>query len=354
MSVTSSISTSEQGVAVRSAMLRRRATVCLLGLFSIVIILVGTAVLIDNSVPHDVAPGWTQKELRRRLADVEPRDIVIIGDSRVGWGVADRLVTTLLEQRGYHCRVRNLGVAGGGAREVLLSLGQQLLTERQIDRGVLVFAFSPAFAYAFSNGLGNQRGRVLNSVETALDTFFETFLVAAPSRLFEDIKWLWHPRHISFWKSRQTFPEGFVNGRLAWSDGRPIDLDTYQIEEYREILGRITSHKAESEARGQAIVSSLLRFQMAGWEVRFIRMPVGSEMRKLESELVPEFGFAALRDRVRVPAVDYTIDLRTASLLTLDQSHLAPQSARAFANLLAADFVGSVCANMRDQSLGAK
>jgi hypothetical protein len=118
------------------------ATTCLLLL----------AKAIDKSVPRDVKPGWTPAELRERLSDVDVhKDVVVIGDSRVGWGIADKLVTRELHTRGLDTTVHNLGIAGGGFHKVMKRLKQF-----GASRAVLVVSYTPAFLYAFDAGPPNE------------------------------------------------------------------------------------------------------------------------------------------------------------------------------------------------------
>jgi hypothetical protein len=76
--------------------------------------------------------------------------------------------------------------------------------------------------------------------------------------------------------------------------------------------------------------------------VLLIRLPIGPRMVNLERSLVPEMSFEGTAASLQVPAVDYLRDPRAAALSTQDESHLAPDSARAFAKILADDLARRV------------
>jgi hypothetical protein len=54
---------------------------------------------VSSPVLDRVGPGWTASEYKNKLEAIHPdRDILFIGDSGVGWGIADAAVTRELRR----------------------------------------------------------------------------------------------------------------------------------------------------------------------------------------------------------------------------------------------------------------
>jgi hypothetical protein len=324
-SSTSNFSVALRSTAVRQLWLIAIVTVCLLTL----------AKAIDKSVPRDAIPGWTAAELEERLSGFDlQKDVAVIGDSRVGWGIAEKLVTHELRSRGVDTTVHNLGIAAGGFRKIM-----ERLQHLGPSSAVLVVSYTPAFLYAFDAGpLKEDRGRTRSEkwIERRINEVAQTYLPVSPSLFMDDIrKALVRPAGVIFWSSRTVYPEGFVGAVLSSSDGAPVNSAQYQFNYYSTVLHNIALHSNEANRAKQNFIATVGELRANGWRVMIIRLPIGDELLALEKAIPPQLQFEAIADALGVPFVDFTKGATT--LESADGSHLTPQSARRFAPMLASE-----------------
>ena len=274
-SFTSNSKTSLHLTAARQLLVVAVATAALLA--------VGQA--INEAVPHDVNPGWTPAELRDRLALVNwQKDVVVIGDSRVGWGIADKIVTQHLRTGGIDTTVHNLGIAAGGYRKIM-----KRLEHVGPSKALLVVSCTPAFLYAFDAGPDDNKDHVRseNFLEGRFNEFAKSYLSVSPSILLNDIKKLVHPTRTVFWAHRTVYPEGFVNAVLSSSDGTPVNSAQYQLNYYSEIFHNIEEHLEKARFAREDFLGTVGKLRSNGWQILLVRLPVGREMllRKMRCRL---------------------------------------------------------------------
>lgn len=301
---------------------------------------------IAGSERDRVVPGWTYDEFIRKVDIPRPaHDIIFVGDSRVGWGIADRLVTDDLREGGDHdAEARNLGLAATRLDVILEFVAHNLKTLR--TGGVLMLHYSPAGWFWWQNRIEPPRELMFrdsgNRVETTIDALFGEILTARPTDVQADLGNLYQrllhgpgPPTV-YWKSRTVFADGFVNATLAESDGKSIDPAAYELENYRE-----TYRQAPVDIEGQiARLDRITReFRASGWQVVMFRLPLGSQMLALEAGQDERLEPVPLSKELKIPFLDYAADPRTSGLKTQDQSHLTPESARMIAPILAQDIL---------------
>jgi hypothetical protein len=268
-------------------------------------------------------------------------DILIIGDSRVGWGVAEKLVTETLQSGPIlSSRAFNLGLAGGGASAILRYLRDHV-SQHPASHGMLVINYSPAFIYYFSNGVSEENSDSKdNGLKQTIKYLFSSIFTASIQSLPEDLELLTKETHKKYWASRTVFPDGFVNGQLLSSDGKPFDVAQYQLDYYASIiLGNSPAHLDEANRNRKSFIDLVEYFNARNWQVVLIRLPIGKRMRALESKLPEAFKPESLAADLKLTFIDYNQDPRTQNFETLDESHLTPHAARAFASILATDLM---------------
>jgi hypothetical protein len=289
---------------------------------------------IHRAAPHDVMPGWTQAEWSNRLAQVNlGKDVVVIGDSRVGWGVADKILTRQLRRAGINITAHNLGFAGAGFAKIM-----DRLKARGPSQGLLVIAYSPAFLYDFDGGpeleADTDRIRPENTRERGFDAFFQSRIPTSPSVLWSDLKSLLHPTHQPYWRRRTVYAEGFVNADMVWRDGTP---QQYQLDYYSRRIRAILDDLPKAAARRRQFVEAVRRLRSNGWHVITVRLPISPDLRKLEDTVPAELQLRRLATDCETAAVDYNDG--NVDLTTIDNSHLTPSSARQFTSILASDLL---------------
>ena len=277
-------------------------------------VILGGSLLVRAGIPVDTPPGWTFAEYDERIKSFDPGDVAIEGDSRIGWGVAEKIVSSRLPTG----KALNLGWPESGAATTI-----SMLEGRLIGRsGTLVVGFTPAHFYSFSSTPKPTSENVSGSLRW--------FIPPTPTTLFADLKWLVSGAPRLFWKGRTVDPDGFVTGQLAWTDGRPANLREIQEAGYRSIMQRILADSQNELRRRDKIVQELRIFTEKGWQVILLRPPVDSDIREIEGQLPDDLSMARVGELVGIVTIDHSSD----ALPTIDGSHLTPESARAFSRRL--------------------
>ncbi len=289
-------------------------------------------------------PGMTDVEFRWKLSrqSAEPR-VYVVGDSRVGWGLAEKRLNTALNSSGQTpLRAINAGLPATSVSSII-----QLLLKPQVTGGpaILILNYSPAGFYHF----GPRPARYAMDVK-AQDYLDEKIRATIKQYLFTfDQPWrdvarrlLWLqkfreiPRTVGF-TGRRVYEDGFVNGFLRHSDGSPVDPAGFQLDYYRSIVPQIEVELSNSLLRKAEIFSLVQQAHSMGWIVALVRLPVGARMREVEAALPLELQPETLAKQMNVPYVDYGATPDGQRLATQDESHLTPDSARAVALPLAND-----------------
>ncbi len=291
-----------------------------------------------------VVPGMTDVEFRWSLSrqSAEPR-VYVAGDSRVGWGVAEKRLNVALNPSGQTpLRAVNAGLPATSVSSII-----QLLLKPHVTRGpaILILNYSPAGFYHF----GPRPARYAMDVKSQ-DYFDEKIRALIKQYLYTfDQPWrhvagrLWWlkkrhdiPRTVGF-TGRRVYADGFVNGFLRYSDGSPVDPASFQLDYYGAIVPQIEAEMSSSLVRKAEIYSLVQQAQSMGWIVALVRLPVGVKMREVEAALPLELQPETLAKEMGIPYVDYGATPDGQRLATQDESHLTPDSARAAAMMLAND-----------------
>ena len=289
------------------------------------------------AVPQSIFPGWSSEEFETRVESIDPaRDCVFVGDSRVGWGVADKLVTAALyKYPNAPARALNLGMAASGIDDIL-----GYIRRRVRGKGaVMMINYSPAAFFWFSSTLEPPIKPTANAAleisdrHTLVDRYFNMAITTDLHKIPADVSTFIsamqgeHRPPKKYWESRTVFPEGFVNAHFVSEDGKPVDFAEYQLETYRD-----TFHAKQKPAALQNLANA---FRKDGWNVVMFRLPIGPRMQALEDTLPLDLKPASVAAAAGVPLIDFQTDPRTRKFQTQDQSHLTPASARAIAPFLA-------------------
>ncbi len=291
-----------------------------------------------------VVPGMTDVEFRWNLSrqSAGPR-VYVVGDSRVGWGVAEKRLNAALNAGGQTpLRAMNAGLPATSVSSII-----QLLLKPQVTKGpaILILNYSPAGFYHFAtrparDGMDVTSQDYLDEeIRAVIKQYLYTFdqpwrhLVG---RLFLLQKFRDLPRTVGF-VERRVYADGFINGFLRYNDGSPVEPASFQLDYYRSIVQQIENERSRSLARKAEVCSLVQQAHSMGWMVALVRLPVGAKMRELETALPLELQPETLAKEMGIPYVDYWATPDGQRLTTQDESHLTPDSARAAAPMLAKD-----------------
>jgi len=293
-----------------------------------------------------VAAGLTRVEFQWKVKRARDRDgvvLYVVGDSRVGWGFAERIFNREYASLAGSDRFVAVNV-GLAAANVPDNLEYILRLNAGRPPQAIVLNYSPAAFYLFLNDPGPPIPGL--KIQDVLDDRLDSHLA----------EWLWtrgrwHDTTAQIWGYLQTrrvagsvnfvhrtaFDDGFVNATLATNIGTPVDNAAFQLAFYRRMIAGLSADAANARKR-RARVSEIVRSGRAlGWRVVLVRLPLGAAVREVEAGLPQDLQADALAKALDVPFVDYATDPRTAAFDTLDGSHLTPEAARAFAPIMAGD-----------------
>lgn len=286
-----------------------------------------------------VIPGKTELELQWKIKQARSdKAIYFIGDSRVDWGVADKLITQQFREKyGIDVHAVNAGLSAGSVSKI-----SEFILDNHPHQmpGMMVINYSPTGFCYFEESPGQAipnlkrqdffDHRIANRLVEWLFTYGRT-----PVYLYKHFKYYAKEGYTKRfgWLSRTLFPEGFINAVGGFNDGSPRipDMSYYHI--VFDIIGKNPQYYNMKKNEVKQVVQHA---QILGWQVVLIRLPIGDKMLKLEYTL-PEFLYPEkIATEMFVPFIDYEANPGTANLPS-DESHLKPDSARKIASILAED-----------------
>jgi hypothetical protein len=273
-------------------------------------------------------PGWMLSEYLDRLDSIDPnKDIVFVGDSRVGWGVADIAISKDMVRTGSDAKAVNLGLPAASIEIVL----RDLLSRYPSASGRILINFSPAAFYTFVAAERKYPSNLQQRIDQHIADWYSRNFASA-HRSLRDL--LHKSAPVEDWDRRIVYPEGFVNARLHSINGKEFDAASFQLDYYRKEYAGLAASLSTATQRLLMISDLVRRLEAAGWNVEMIRLPIGARMQQVErnipEELSPERAASILHVRF--------IDLNPSNMgrfPTQDESHLTPQAAIAIAPLLA-------------------
>jgi hypothetical protein len=139
------------------------------------------------------------------------------------------------------------------------------------------------------------------------------------------------------WISRTKFSDGFFSATLCSNNNSVINLGQYQVKSYQEGIAKKLEQPEELKIRREEIIEIIRKAQRLGWTVVLVRLPIGENMEKVENQLPAEFRPEAIAKELSLRFIDYNHSMIPADIVTVDESHLTPDSARKFAVILAKD-----------------
>jgi hypothetical protein len=287
-------------------------------------------------------PGHTKVEFQQIARHVKPeQSVLVVGDSRVGWGFSPASFDTALRSAGRtDLKAVNAGLPGTGVVPTLRYLRKVFGKRRP---ALVVVNYSTAGFYHFGADLIDPHAGEI-TLQDISDDRMTTWLKARSGTYqqpYEKISKRLQvgfgssaPREIDF-VARTVYPDGMINGTLAASDRKPVDLPAYQLESYATIIDKLIQQPERGRTRREELVKLLAELKADGWNLRLVRLPTGKRMRPIEDRLPAELQPATLANELQIPFHDYSEDSATADLATVDESHLTPESAREVSRRLA-------------------
>src|SRR5258706_7392929 len=120
---------SQTGLALRS-------------IFAVAFLVVVSAEILHRRAGRtaDAVPGWTTEEYVEHASRVNlDRDVVILGDSRVGWGIAEKSITEAMHKLGAaDVTVFNLGLPGTSIAAEIDFLRRHQWAGRSANGGIMM------------------------------------------------------------------------------------------------------------------------------------------------------------------------------------------------------------------------
>ncbi len=287
-----------------------------------------------------VVPGKTALEFKYRVQEAKADMVVyVVGDSRVDWGFGDKLFSEQIS-RLQHRDIKsvNCGLPSGSTLSILNYI---IHNPPNGQPGVIVLNFSPASFYHFKTRIGEYASLIKRQdfADHQINNYLSEKIFTFGQKVQPLYQYFQKYRKIGFqkrfgWFSRIRYPEGFVNSFGRNNDGSVCVPDPAY---YRKLFQKIKTRPEYALHRRKKIIQKIHRATNAGWKVIMVRMPVGEEMRQLETTLPEDFKPEKFAGQVGLYYKDYTRDPRTMNLLT-DGSHLVPDSARMMTKTLSSDF----------------
>lgn len=291
-----------------------------------------------------LVPGWTMTEFAWRLQNADlSKPVVVVGDSRVGWGLAEKPLERALRARhaAFSCVV-NAGVAATSTAAILRYLMRRA---RPDDQVCLVLNFSSGAFYCFGSGFMDicpSRVTLQDYADDRIGSALQSILLTweqDPRRIARQIRDRLRsavPDQIDF-VTRSVDPDGFVEAHLGTAHGDALDPRAYALDNYRRLFKEVFDRPVAARLRLLHIRQCVDAARQRGWRVAMIRLPISAEMLALENQFPTDLQFDRVADFLGVWARDYTRDPRARFFATVDGSHLTPDAARAFAPVLAED-----------------
>jgi hypothetical protein len=293
-----------------------------------------------------VEAGMTPVEFAYKFRHVDRgRKVIIIGDSRVGWGFSE----TDCEIGMHAAGVEGYEVLNGGRAGCSSSDSLSWLLEKSAPScpGVLVINFSPAGFYQFA-----PRPLPTNSPvrQVVYDDWIDQYLrqrLATHGRGGKAVyDALWSvarerplPSDVSFVR-REAFQGGFYNAEMRANDNKTFDPTDYQLSYYTSIIKAISKDPLASMKKREKWIDLLREAKIKRWKIVMVRLPIGRRMAIVEEELPDALTGKAVASAAGLSFIDYQEDSRMFEVATLDESHLAPESSRRVSHLLGVDIAG--------------
>ncbi|MBY0358794.1 MAG: hypothetical protein K2W82_12390 [Candidatus Obscuribacterales bacterium] len=266
-------------------------------------------------------PGLTEPEikLKLRLSDFK-HAVIFVGDSRVGWGLAEKIASEILSQQKPALHAINAGLA---ATNIVASV-DHLLSYHCSQPGILAINYSPACFYTFDSPILEEKNRfnfgqllekeIRYLIQERICFFLngKTFLrlIQHPNRATADVGWT----------DRKIYSDGFVQARLVGPGNLPLDPSVFQLHFYKDIIDKIIQNQPAAVVRREAVITKLKEAKNKGWKIVIIRLPVGPKMRQLENKLPPALQPEAICQELTIPFIDAQ-NLYPENV-TIDQSHI--------------------------------
>lgn len=291
-------------------------------------------------------PGLTEPEIRGKLYFSNFRDaIIFVGDSRVGWGIAENVATKILLQQKPALHAINAGLP---ATNIASSINH-LFSYKHKQPGVLAINYSPASFYTFESPIIEEKSKanfgqlfekeVRYLIQERICFFLngKTFLklIQSPNNKLNN------KEPDVGWTDRNIYPEGFVQARLVGPGNKPIDSSAFQLHFYDGIIKQIIQNQPAAIKKREAMINTLQEAKSKGWNIILIRLPVGPNMRQLENKLPQTFQPEVLAQQLDIPYIDFQNFFQENT--TVDQSHiksnLVPQITETVIQKILSDFI---------------
>jgi len=292
-----------------------------------------------------VVPGMTRVEYQWKMKRTHDRNrlVYVVGDSRVGWGFAERVFNDAWAER-HHAHDAPGINAGVPASAIASNIDYLVDLRADTTPETLVVNYSPVGFYYFLNFPDTPVAGL--KIQDALDDRLDTFLAERLWTRGRPVDVVDHFREyirngsvpaVVNWVHRVDFADGFVNATLGTNTGAPVDAAAYELAFFDRFVSGVRSNPTTAVRRRDVLAAAVRRAITRGWRVVLVRFPVGARMRQLEAQLPADLLPDAFAHDLDLQFTDYNRDRRTAELQTQDESHLTPDAARALAPILADD-----------------
>jgi len=298
-----------------------------------------------HGVPLDIVPGMTRAEFQWKIANAAwSNSIFVIGDSRAGWGFSEVAFADEAARLGAgRIEPVNAGLAGTRVESIV----HYLLNEGKMrSPQTVVINYSPASFFYWPNHRESVKPlrdlKRQDVIDDEISIFLRQWLYTlgrTPEQIFDQFR-DWRSGALirrPVFVSRNRYTGGFYNATRVWTDGAPVNENQEQLSHYARVVLDVLNNGNQARPRmlKAELISTIRRARSRGWHVAMIRLPVGKEMQKLESQLRPEFSFSSMAEELGVPSIDFNELEDTRNVDSLDQSHMTPESTRFLSAVLA-------------------
>jgi len=293
---------------------------------------------------------WKMKNIDFRKA------VLIVGDSRVGWGFSQDAFNDELQRLGIsNISGFNGGMAGTGVEYTIKSIVESETGKKHLPRlkgnnqtapgRIMIVGYSPASFYCWGPNYFSGPFFVPSLWDLAVDTVsteLKQRFSCLSKKPISVVSEIWNNRVYgktvsgNSWVSRVVYPDGIINARLQASTGQSVDTEEYQLSTYRKMFDQMLAKRAATDERKNSLQCLLRQAKSLGWRIAIMRMPTSANIHALEQTLPAEFQPEAFAREVGVQFFDHGI-VPIDSNKTIDGSHLTPTYARDFSRQLAAD-----------------
>ena len=292
-----------------------------------------------KGLPPNLTPGWSRIEFLSRASKQNffqsKKTMFFVGDSRVGWGVAENYISSLLKNSEY-VTAYNLGLAASNTKNLLETIDRQNINFSDLS---IVINYSPASFYHFRSGSFKESGYISpndylkNVFDQIISNYLYTFKTQIP-KLYETLSANAYKKNSPAWYSRTYHKEGMISADLKQPLNKKFNKSRFQLKYYQKIISRLSNgNTSKVRTNRNALKKVIEKLRQKGVMLMAIRLPVGKEMIKIENDFIEKS-----KDIHFITSVlglnYYDLNDLVSDCETYDESHIKPDCAKKAANIL--------------------